>query len=110
VLTVFEDAPDKVFLFLAQSFKLFPKTKVTNKALLGLAEKVGGIDLERIKDCIEKRCHYAHIDKNLKKARGVMRKNVLVPTLYINGVVSSTDSFDRISSEIEKALALEETR
>lgn len=103
VLTIFEDSPDRAFLFLKQSFKLFPKTKVTNQALLGLAGKVGGIDLDRIKYCMQKRCHYGDIDRNLKKARSIMRKNVLVPMLYINGSAASVGSFDHISAEIERA-------
>lgn len=103
-LTVFEDAPNRLFPFLEMCFTHFPKEKVTDQALLDVAERVGGLDLEKIEMCIQERCYYSDIDKNLKKARNLMKKNVLVPSLYINGKPVSTSSFEAISLEIEKLL------
>jgi protein-disulfide isomerase len=104
-LTIFHHSPDQLFPFLTQSGYKFENQKVTDKALLEVAKKVGDIDLELLEDCIERHCYYADIDKNLKNARRVMKKNVMVPMLYINGVATPAFSFAVIAEEIEKSLA-----
>jgi len=108
-LTVFEDTPDALLVSFKRTAKFFPKTKVTDEALLSFVEQVGGFDVEKVEHCIQERCHYADIDKNFKRVRAVMGKNVLVPTLYINGVAVSAQSFQVISVEIEKVLSNEKT-
>jgi protein-disulfide isomerase len=100
-LTIFHDTPDRLFPFLKQSYQNFPNYDVTDEALLEIAESVGGIDLEEVKTCIEEHCYYANIQRNFRKARNIMKKQVVVPTLYINGSPASTTSFEEIASQIE---------
>lgn len=104
-LTIFHEDPKQFFLFLRASAKEFPKNKVTGKAILSVARKVGGIDLERLEQCIKDRCYYSDIDKNFKKARSIMKNNVLVPTLYVNRVATSTVSFDSVEKMIEETIS-----
>ena len=103
-LTIFHETPDRLFPFLKEAAQRFRHEKVTQRALLETAEAVGGIDLHALEDCIEKRCYYADIDKNLKAAKKIMKKNVLVPTLYIDGEIASVESFEEISAHIQKEL------
>ena len=104
-LAIFHDAPDSLFPFLEQSAKKFPKTAVTKKALLEIARKVGGVNLDKIAECIKEKCYYHNINNNLRKTRSIMKKTILVPTLYINGVETSVSSFEMISEQIENLIS-----
>jgi hypothetical protein len=76
----------------------------TETVLLELAKKVGGIDLQELELCIEKKCHYSELDQNLAKARSLMGKTFRVPALFINGVRINALDYEAIQQEIEKSL------
>jgi protein-disulfide isomerase len=101
-LTIFHTTPDLVFSFLKRSAAEFKNHQVKDASLLELASLVDGIDMDRLEHCIEERCYYKEIDKNLKQARKMMNNQVLVPTLYINRIAVSTTSFEAIAEEIER--------
>jgi len=103
-LAIYHDSPDSVLPFLRDSYRQFPSNPVTESALLDLVEKTGGIDIEDVEACMKEHCYYSNINKNLKKARNLMKKQVQVPMLYINGVPVSSLSYDVIAARIEKIL------
>jgi protein-disulfide isomerase len=71
--------------------------------LLNLAKELGGIDLFKLKSCIERKCHYPELERNLDQARMLMGKKFRLPALFINGVRVKTTDLKAIRGEIEKA-------
>jgi protein-disulfide isomerase len=98
-LTVYKMAPDKYISFILG----LTAAKASGKeAILNVADMVGGIDREQLAYSIDHNLYYAEIDQNLVWARSLMGSDFGTPTLFINGIETSTDSFDAVVRRIEK--------
>ena len=99
-------APEQFIPYSKRIFARFESTDVdesTGDILLALAKENGNIDLKKLKTCIEQQCHYFELDRYLGKAKSLMRQNVHIPALYVNGVRVSTSDYEAIKQEIERA-------
>lgn len=99
-LAVYHHSPDRFGAYLHALFEHFAE----EADLLPLAEQVGGINLEKLAECMETGCYYAQIKKNYLWAKELMGPGFGTPALYINGIRTPTASFALISEQIEKQL------
>lgn len=107
-LEVMHQAPDR---FEAYSYEIFSHIdemdeENTNEMLVRLAEKVGGVDIGALKNCMATECHYAELDQNLQTARSVMGKHLQIPALFINGSPVAVLNFPAIQKRIDQAMGL----
>jgi protein-disulfide isomerase len=105
-LEVYQLSPERFFSYAKLLFKRFEDVEVdeyTPRILLDLAQEVGDIDLYQLKLCIEQKCHYPEVERNLDQARSLMGKKFRIPALYINGIRVNTTDYDAIRQEIERA-------
>ncbi len=105
-LAVYHSTPDRFFPYAKELF-LFPEgKKVTDTALLEIAQKVGGINLANLQKALETRKYYAELRENLEWAQGILGKDFRTPALYINGIPTPTASYDLIQMRIEHMLTI----
>jgi protein-disulfide isomerase len=105
-LAVFHSAPHRFFAY-AEALFHFPETqKVTPTALLEIAQKVGGIDLAYLQKAITERKFYGQLRENLEWAKETLGNNFRTPALYINGIPTSTSSFELIEMRMEHILTI----
>jgi protein-disulfide isomerase len=105
-LEVYQSSPERFLPYAKLIFERFEYGDIDESApgiLLDLAKEVGGIDLYKLKACIDQKCHYSEVDRNLKQARSLMGRKFRIPALYINGVSVNTADYQAIRREIEKA-------
>jgi protein-disulfide isomerase len=99
-LEVYKIAPDRFFAYVHE---LSEETAgAANSRLLRLGKKVGGINLEKLDSCLKIGCHYQELNKNLEAARELMGRNFGTPALYVNGILTSTVSFEAVETRIEQ--------
>lgn len=103
-LEVFWNAPDRFFPFVEEILPHCQAEKFEGVSLIQIAEKVGGIDLVRLQECIDSDCHYWELEKNLQWAQAVMGKDFGTPALYVNGKPTSTRTFELVQERIEQVL------
>lgn len=106
-LAVYKIAPKRFFAYVHAIFQHFGTREIHGSErveLLKLAEQVGGIDVEPLKKCIETNCHFTDLDRNFDWAERIMGKDFAVPTLYVNGIPTLTNSVEAVSSRIDKVL------
>ncbi|OGN63314.1 MAG: hypothetical protein A3E80_02255 [Chlamydiae bacterium RIFCSPHIGHO2_12_FULL_49_9] len=99
-MAVFESTPERFFPFVNAIFRKMGEEPVVESDLFGIAEEVGGIDLNYLKSCIRNHCYYAQLDSALQWAKNVMGKNFGTPALYVNGVRVSTTSFYDVQAAV----------
>ena len=98
-LAVYKMAPSRFIPFILELFK----TKASDReSMLQVAAKVGGIDEERLAKCIDAQLYYHELDGNLTWAMRLMGKEFGTPTLFVNGILTSTSSFDALVSRIQQ--------
>lgn len=98
-LAVYKMAPD---LFICFILRLLHEKASGKEAILKVALEVGGIDQEKLAYSIDHNLYYPEIDHNLIWARTLMGSDFGTPTLFVNGIETSTDSFDAVVRRIEK--------
>lgn len=103
-LEVYRRSPDRFMPFVEGIFVDAEHLEMNERALIRIARRVGGIDLERLHRCMETRCHYAELDQNLAWAQGVMGRQFTTPAVYVNGVSTSPSSYSAIKEQIEEIL------
>ncbi len=103
-LEVYRISPDHFFAYIEQILPLCESSEISANDLLRIAEKIGGIDLAQLENCILSDCHYWELDKNLEWAQAVMGKNFGTPALYVNGKPTSTRSFHAVQQRIDQVL------
>ncbi|MES2272688.1 MAG: thioredoxin domain-containing protein [Chlamydiota bacterium] len=103
-LEVNKRAPDRFFLYLHEIFLHSQEKAISEKKLLEMAQKVGGIDLVQLKACMETHCHYDELNKNLEWAKSITEKNFVTPAVYVNGIPTSSLSFPAIQERIDQIL------
>lgn len=104
-LSVYKLAPDRFlpyFNAVSDSFYMRDLDDQVESQLLELADQVGGIDLNKLKVCIETNCFSMELEQNLDWAKRIMGREFGTPTLFVNGIRSSTTSIEAVSSLIEK--------
>lgn len=95
-------APQQFFSFARAIFSAAQNGPLDQDAILQIAANVGGIDSHKLQNCMEKRCHFEEIDENFEWARNLMKKNFHTPAIYINGDLSSSATFNDVSTRIEQ--------
>ncbi len=99
VLAVYSLSPDRFIAFLHE---LLISRAGTQEEILGSAQRVGGIDLEVLRLALVQRLYYGAIDQNLSWAKRLMGDDFGTPSLFVNGVMTATDSFDSIVRRISQ--------
>jgi protein-disulfide isomerase len=99
-LEVYAQKPEILFPFLKETLALQGEIKKWD--LVQIAEKMGGVDVAKLTDCIEKGCHRQVLSQNLNWARDLMGLQFRTPALYINGSPGSTFSFEAIQYQINQ--------
>jgi protein-disulfide isomerase len=105
-LEVYRLFPEGFLPFVNTIFDRFEFASIgesTGKVLLEFAEEVGRVDLVQLKACIDQKCHYSELDRNLTEAKALMGKKFRIPALYVNGVRVNTTDYESIQQEIERA-------
>lgn len=105
-VAVFRQAPDRFFDYSEALFHFPEGRKIDETALLEIAQKVGGIDLAKLKKAIDEKKYYAEVRDNLEWAKSVLGKDFRTPALYINGIPTSTSSFELIQMRMDHLLAI----
>jgi len=103
-LEVYNSSPDRFFAYIQEVLPRCQSTPLDGKILLQIAEKVGGIDLVQLENCIKSDCHYWELEKNLQWAHAIMGKDFGTPALYVNGKHTSTRSFHAVQERIDQIL------
>lgn len=104
-IAVYHIAPDRFMDYVHEVFEYFnlrESNGLEKKDLLMLAERVGGIDLDQLAECIESNRYAAQLDQNFDWAKSIMGNRFGTPALYINGIRTSTASFDSFTAQVEK--------
>ncbi len=103
-LEVYKHSADRFFAFIEEVLPLCQSERIHESELLRIAEKVGGIDLAKLENCIRSDCHYWELDRNLEWAQAIMGKDFGTPALYVNGRQTSTRSFHVVQQKIDQLL------
>gem|GEM_PF-1274608 len=104
-LAVYKLAPDRFLPYLHALLEFYCRRDVgyaVQKELLELAQNVGGIDLKRMRECIETNCFLPQLEQNFEWAKRILGRDFGTPTLFVNGIRSSTTSAEAIAAHIEK--------
>lgn len=108
-LSVFRYSPNSFIAFLDQIATRCQSGEVLNeRSLLGIAKGVGGINLGKLQECLDTQCYNHELEKNLQMAHKIMGKNFGTPSLYVNGVLTSTVSFRAIQTRIDSLTNVKE--
>ncbi len=97
-LEVYRQNPGGLYNYLGEVLNQEGEVKMDD--LLRIARRMGGINLTKLQNCLEKSCHKGELEKNLEWARKVMGSKFRTPSLYINGDPGSTYSFEAIQNQI----------
>lgn len=109
-LAVFEQTPAQFFPFvqtLFQEFKEYESDSRVKKKLYALVAQLNGIDDAQFRYCMEKGCYYDAIDENLARARELMGNDFGTPSLFVNGILTPSHSYEAIKKRIEAILEQE---
>jgi len=98
-LAVYKMAPQRFIPFILELFK---SKESGREHLLATAAKIGGIDAEKLTQCIDSQLYYQELDSNLTWATRLMGKEFGTPTLFVNGILTSTASFDALVHRVQQ--------
>jgi protein-disulfide isomerase len=104
-LSVNRLAPDRFLPFLHALIDHISKRddrKIEPALLLEVAQNVGGIDIDRLRKCIETDCFSLQLEQNLEWEKKMMGRSFGTPSLFVDGIRTSTSSIETIEAEIEK--------
>jgi len=106
-LSVFHSSPSRLVPFLDQIATRCQNGDILDeRSLLGIAKGVGNINLEKLRECLDTQCYNHELEKNLQMAHKIMGKDFGTPSLYVNGVLTSTASFRSVQARVETMVAL----
>jgi protein-disulfide isomerase len=97
-LAVYRIAPTQ---FIAYMIGLLDIEGSSRSSLLKVAQKVGGIDLEKLGYAIDRRIFFGEIERNLAWAMSII-PDFGTPMLYVNGYETPTDSFESLQRRIDQ--------
>lgn len=104
-LAVNKIAPERFLAFVHAVFRRFNGIKsdgLEQNGVLEAARSVGGIDIDRLKECVLADCFSKRLEENLEWAKRIMGQKFGTPALYVNGIRTSTRSVALVSDRIEK--------
>ena len=101
-LAVYKIAPSRIIPFM---HALFQNTESSSsERIMEISREVGGIDPFELKACLSTHCYYPELEKNFELAKEVMGRDFGTPALYINGIETSTGSFESVRIRVEKLM------
>lgn len=98
-LSVYETAPHRFIPFILE---LLHSNASGRDEILKAAKVTGGINMEQLAFCIDHKLYYYQVDRNLDLGQSLMGDEFGTPTLYVNGIMTSTDSFDALNRRIQQ--------
>lgn len=98
-LAVYKITPGRFISFL---LGLLHDKASMREEILAVASKVGGIDLRQLAMSIDHRLYYKEVDQNLIYAKMLMGDDFGTPTLFVNGIETSTESFRAFSRRMQQ--------
>jgi protein-disulfide isomerase len=99
-LAVYHQDPSKFF---PVSHLLFHEKPSDIHEVLLLAEKIGGIDLNRLRADLETHVELSKVKEGYLLAKEKMPKKVLVPALYLNGKPIPTASLEAVDKALQSS-------
>jgi protein-disulfide isomerase len=104
-LAVYKLAPERLLPYMHALFDHFngrESNGMEPKEVIEVAEKVGGIDVKRLRELVEANAFAMQLEKNLDWAQRIMGRNFGTPAFYVNGMKTSTSSIEAVIRRIEK--------
>ncbi len=98
-ISVYNLAPSRFVPFL---LNLSHSSAYSREDVLGVAAGVGGISLTRLKKNLDADRYYQEIDQNLIWAKNLIGSEFGTPMLFVNGIRTSTSSFDALERQIHQ--------
>ena len=98
-VSVYNLAPNRFIPFLLD---LSHSNPISSNDVLRIAAKVGGIPLARLERSMENDQYYDEIDQNLIWAKDLIGPDFGTPMLFVNGVRTSTKSFDAFEKQLHR--------
>jgi len=98
-ISVYNLAPSRFVPFLLH---LSHSSAFSREDVLGIAAGVGGISLTRLKKNLDADRYYQEIDQNLVWAKNLIGPEFGTPMLFVNGIRTSTGSFDALEKRIHQ--------
>jgi protein-disulfide isomerase len=98
-LGVYDHAPDRFLPFIGELFRV---KAVRRREILAAAQTVGGIDPYYLARCMDHDLYGKVLEANLNWAKQILGHQFGTPALLINGVPTSTASFDEIAHRIDQ--------
>lgn len=106
-LAVYDLAPERFLPFILELFQrihLQKKELSVEIMLVEIAQKVGGIQISKFRECIRTRCHEDELDRNFEWAKQLMGEDFGTPALYLNGTYISPSLYPTIWQRIDAAI------
>lgn len=105
-LAVYRQNPERFFAYAQQlAIRCLKGKSMDEGELYQIAKDLGGINLIRLQECLDSHCYYDELDRNLHLARRIMGKDFATPSLYVDGIFTSTSSYKSVQSRIDKILS-----
>lgn len=105
ILAVYKLSPERFVDYWHAVFEHFNGREYNGREILelmDLAEEVGGIDLNLLRQYLETDHFSLQLKENIDWARRIMGRNFGTPALYINGLRTSTGSVEAVKARIDK--------
>lgn len=99
VIAVYKMAPDRLLPFL---FALEKKGAENREDILAAAAEVGDIDDRRLVRAMDFRLYYGELERNLEWGEHLLGDQFGTPTLFVNGRLTSTASFEAIMHRLQQ--------
>jgi protein-disulfide isomerase len=96
-LCVNHTSSDRFFPFIQELFRMDGSSK---HEILRAARRAGGIDLHALGRCIDTREYYDELEENYHAAKRLMGRQFGTPALYVDGIPTSTASFEAVENRI----------
>ncbi len=85
--------------------------QILDEILIETAQQANpGIDIEKLRKCMERQVYYTQIMRNTEVAKRMMGNAQTTPAVFVNGVRTAGISSNEISAAIEAALQPESTK
>lgn len=98
-IAVYKMAPSRLLAFVLALFSTHAKTR---DEILDVAMEVGGIDMRKLVRAMDFRLYYEELDGNLNWGKQLMGSQFGTPSLFVNGMLTSTASFDAVEYRIHQ--------
>lgn len=98
-ISVYNLAPSRFVPFI---LNLSHSRASSKEDVLGIAASVGGISLTGLKKSLDGDRYYLEIDQNLVWAKSMIGPEFGTPMLFVNGIRTSTRSFDALERQIHQ--------